>query len=315
MQQRIKPGLVALALVAALPAGAWAAGAVGGADAPVWLWPLGLFVFCLGLGVVAVVAGLGGGILYVPLVSAFFPVHLDFVRGAGLFVGLSSALGSGPELLRRDLASLRLAVPFALCSALGGVLGARGGLAAPRDVVETLLGVTVLAVAILMARGGLRERCLEGGPVALALGMVGSYEDLSAGQQVAWEARHARYGLPIAFVIGLLGGLFGVGGGWAVVPTFSLLMGVPLKVAAATSGLEISLGNLGALTVYLRQGSILPSVVVPSVLGLMIGSALGARLLQRANAPLVRRVMVVVLMAAGARSLLVGALHWWGRAT
>ena len=33
------------------------------------------------LGVLAVMAGVGGGVLYVPLVSGFFPFHIDFVRG------------------------------------------------------------------------------------------------------------------------------------------------------------------------------------------------------------------------------------------
>src|SRR5580765_5747414 len=49
-----------------------------------WVWPLALFLVCFVLGVFAVPAGVGGGVLFVPIVSAFFPFHLDFVRGAGL---------------------------------------------------------------------------------------------------------------------------------------------------------------------------------------------------------------------------------------
>ncbi|MBI5830762.1 MAG: sulfite exporter TauE/SafE family protein, partial [Armatimonadetes bacterium] len=207
----------------------------------------------------------------------------------------------------RGLASPRLAVPFALFSSLGGAIGASLGLAAPRAVIETLLGVTVLGVALLMCRLGTSSTEREGGPIALALGMVGGYVEPD-GQHVAWQAHYARYGLPIAFVIGLAGGLFGVGGGWAMVPTFTALMGVPLKVAAASSVLVIALGNTGALTVYLRSGSILPLMVVPSVLGLMLGARIGARRLAVANAALVRRTLVAVLMLAGARSLLVGLL-------
>jgi hypothetical protein len=39
---------------------------------PWWFWPLILFFFCFVLGVIAVLAGVGGGVLYVPLVSGFF---------------------------------------------------------------------------------------------------------------------------------------------------------------------------------------------------------------------------------------------------
>jgi len=293
-----------LLLLTALPAAA----ATGDAcPAAVWGWSAVLFVFCLMLGVVSVVAGLGGGILYVPLVSAIFPFHLDFVRGAGLFVGLAGAVGSGPELLRRGLASPRLAVPFALFSSLGGIIGASVGLMAPRAVIEILLGITSLGVAVLMSRMSTSSHRREGGPIALALGMVGCYLEPD-GERVCWQARYARYGLPIAFVIGVAGGLFGVGGGWAMVPTFTAVMGVPLKVAAASSVLVIALGNTGPLMIYLRNGSVLPLIVVPSVVGLMLGARLGAKLLVTANARLVRRVMVIVLMLAGARSLIVGLL-------
>jgi len=69
---------------------------------------------CFFLGVVAVPAGVGGGVLFVPLVSGFFPFHLDYVRGAGLLVALSSALAAGPSLLRGGLANMRVALPLAL---------------------------------------------------------------------------------------------------------------------------------------------------------------------------------------------------------
>jgi uncharacterized membrane protein YfcA len=48
------------------------------------------------LGVVSVVAGVGGGVLFVPIVSGLFPFHLDFVRGTGLLIALAGALAAGP---------------------------------------------------------------------------------------------------------------------------------------------------------------------------------------------------------------------------
>ena len=77
---------------------AWAtaeAAAIEGPQRPWWFWPLILFFFCFGLGILAVLAGVGGGVLYVPLVSGFFPFHLDFVRGTGLLVALAGALAAG----------------------------------------------------------------------------------------------------------------------------------------------------------------------------------------------------------------------------
>jgi uncharacterized membrane protein YfcA len=87
----------------------------------------------------------------VPIVSGFFPFHLDFVRGAGLLVALSGALAAGPGLLKRNLANLRLALPVALIASSAAIVGAMVGLALPTHIVQTLLGATIIFIVIIMA--------------------------------------------------------------------------------------------------------------------------------------------------------------------
>ena len=109
MVKRLQQGVGALfwavfGAVVASPAWALASEAqatVPEVNKPWWFWPLILLFFCFILGIIAVLAGVGGGVLYVPLVSGFFPFHLDFVRGAGLLVALAGALAAGPGLLRQ----------------------------------------------------------------------------------------------------------------------------------------------------------------------------------------------------------------------
>ena len=112
---------------------------------PWWIWPLSLFAVTFLLGIVAVLAGVGGGVLFVPIVGGFFPFHLDFVRAAGLLLALSGALSAGPALLRGGLASLRLAMPLALVGSITSIGGALLGLALPTAFVQSALGVTILA--------------------------------------------------------------------------------------------------------------------------------------------------------------------------
>ena len=83
-----------------------------------WLWPVLLFLVTFLIGIVAVLTGLGGGTLFVPIVGAFFPFHLDFVRGAGLLLALSGALSAGPSLMRNGFASLQLALPLAVVASI-----------------------------------------------------------------------------------------------------------------------------------------------------------------------------------------------------
>ena len=58
----------------------------------------------------------------------------------------------------------------------------------------------------------------------------------------------------LATVFGLVSGVFGVGGGWALVPAFNLVMGLLLKVAVACSEVAIALGDAAAVATYLSAG-------------------------------------------------------------
>ncbi len=113
----LKANAILLSISLALfTAGAYAAESLPAVTTsmPWWGWALALFITCFFLGIVAVPSGVGGGVLFVPIVGGSFPFHLDFVRGAGLLVALTSSLAAGSSLMRGGLADLRLALPLAV---------------------------------------------------------------------------------------------------------------------------------------------------------------------------------------------------------
>ena len=106
--------------------------------------------------------------------------------------------------------------------------------------------------------------------------------------------------------IGTIAGMFGLGAGWANVPVLNMLMGAPLKVAVGSSKFLLSITDTSAAWVYLNQGAVLPIIAVPSVLGIMMGSFVGVRLLVGAKPKMVKYLVIVMLLFAGIRSLLKG---------
>lgn len=293
-------------------ASAHAAAPSAAAGAPWWVWPLALFLVCFVMGIVAVPAGIGGGTLFVPIVGGFFPFHLDFVRGAGLLVALASALSAGPMLLRSGLGSLRLALPLAVLASAASIFGAQLGLAMPANVVQTLLGVLVLAIVGLMFVARKSEYPQVDRPDALsqALALNGVFYDAASRHAVAWQVHRTVPGLIVFLGIGVLAGMFGIGAGWANVPALNLLMGAPLKVSAGTSGVVLSLVDSSAAWVYVNQGAVLPMIAVPSVVGMMLGARIGARLLNVLKGQVIRRLVIGVLLFAGLRALLKGLGVW-----
>lgn len=279
---------------------------------PWWFWPLALFVTCFLIGIVAVPAGIGGGTLFVPIIGGFFPFHLDFVRGAGLLVALASALAAGPLLLRGGLASLRLALPLALLAAMSSIFGAMLGLAMPAATVQILLGVIVLGIVALMFTAKKSEFPVVPKPDSLssALGIHGIFIDGASGNAINWQVHRTPMGLFLFLLIGVMAGMFGIGAGWANVPALNLLMGAPLKVSAGTSSLVLSLVDSSAAWVYLNRGAVLPMIAVPSVVGMMAGAKIGARLLRVLKASVIRKMVIALLLFAGFRALLKGFGIW-----
>jgi len=278
---------------------------------PWWFWPATLFAVTFIMGVFAVLAGVGGGVLFVPIVSGFFPFHIDFVRGTGLLVALSGALAAGPGLLKANLASLRLAIPIALIASTCAVFGAMLGLALPTNVVQICLGATILGICVLMlvAKKSTLPNVAKADRLSSTLRIYGVYREHSTGQNVDWKVHRTPLGLCLFVVIGIMAGMFGLGAGWANVPVLNLLMGAPLKISVATSKFLLSITDTSAAWVYLNQGCVIPLMVVPSVVGIMLGSLLGVRLLRVAKPAFIRWMVIVILAFAGLKALTKG-LGW-----
>ncbi|HWR89543.1 MAG TPA: sulfite exporter TauE/SafE family protein [Dissulfurispiraceae bacterium] len=279
---------------------------------PWWAWPLILLLVTFVLGIVAVLGGVGGGVLFVPIIGGFFPFHLDFVRGAGLLVALAGALAAGPGLLKKGMADLRLALPVALIASSCAIVGAMIGLALPTNVVQTALGATILGIVAIMliARKSEYPEVKEADSLSTALRIHGLYYEASTGQSVSWKIHRTPQALFTFIIIGVMAGMFGLGAGWANVPVLNLMMGVPLKVSVATSKFLLSITDTSAAWIYVNNGAVLPLMVVPSVIGIMLGSVVGVRLLTKAKPKAIRYMVIGLLLFAGLRALLKGLGIW-----
>jgi hypothetical protein len=299
---------VAFASVAAPPG----AGAAAGAVLPWWAWPAILFVVTFALGIVAVLGGVGGGVLFVPIIGGFFPFHIDFVRGAGLLVALAGALAAGPGLLKKGLADLRLAIPVALIASSCAIVGAMVGLALPTRVIQTALGATILGIVglMLVAKKSEYPAVRRADHLSTALRISGIYHEPSSGQDIDWKVHRTPLGLATFVLIGVMAGMFGLGAGWANVPVLNLMMGAPLKVSVATSKFLLSITDTSAAWIYVNNGAVLPMIVVPSIIGIMLGSIIGVRILARTRPAAIRTMVIGLLLFAGMRALLKGLAIW-----
>jgi len=278
-------------------------------------WSLILFVFTFLIGIISPVSGVGGGVLFVPIATLIFPFHIDFIRGAGLVMAVTSALSSVPYLIKKGLANIRLFAVLApvmiITSVIGSILGLRITNAFPggKYYIELMLGVIILMVfTVMMMAKKLEFPNVEKEDMdswSKKLKIKGVWFESSLNRLVKYNVKNLPISLAVFAVVGLIAGMFGLGAGFANVPVLNLLMGMPIKVATATSMLIIT-ANSPAIGIYLTKGAILPSIVVPAILGITVGARIGAKVAEIIKPVFVRWIVLGVLLFAGFMNVLKG---------
>jgi len=288
---------------------------VGGDSMAWWFWPLFMFVFTLLIGIISPVSGVGGGVLFVPLSTIITPFNIDFIRGAGLVMAVTSALSSVPYLIRKGLANIRIfaiiAPVMVITSVVGGWVGLWVTNAYPNGkyLIKVLLGAIILLVFFIMVSSKRVEfpevKEEDRDSLSKKLNIWGEYYEPDLDAIIEYTTKNTPIAIVTFAVIGFVAGMFGLGAGWANVPVLNMLMGVPIKVATATSMLIIT-ANAPAIGIYLTKGAILPLIVVPSILGITIGARIGAKVAEIIKPKFVRWLVLAILFIAGVLNIIKG---------
>jgi uncharacterized membrane protein YfcA len=136
------------------------------------------------------------------------------------------------------------------------------------------------------------------GKPANDLGNLGArYFDDFEQRTISYRVKRLWAGMSISFVAGNLSGLLGIGGGVFKVPALNLLCGVPIKAAAATSNFMIGVTAAASASLYYHRGEVRPVLTTTTVLGVLVGSAIGTHLNRRVRGATVRRLFAILLFA------------------
>ena len=117
-----------------------------------------------------------------------------------------------------------------------------------------------------------------------------------AGDVPEYAIRHMGRGIAGSLFAGVVSALLGIGGGLVKVPVMNLGMGVPLRVATATSNLMIGITASASAIIYLLRGGIDPYVAGPTAVGVFVGATIGSRTAHRVDVRVLRILFVGVLL-------------------
>lgn len=243
--------------------------------------------------------GLGGGVLLVPLLTLGFDLPVREAVGVSLVCVIITSAASATVFLDRRVANLRLGMVLELFTAIGALVGGTIAFLLDERFLAGLFSLLLLYTAVTMLRprgtdsrgdGEPRDAGLPDAPSGTRRSRLG---DAMSG--ATYRIHH-----PIPGAIGGVGGgvvsaLLGIGGGLVMVPVMHVVMGVPLRVATATSNLMIGVTASTSAIVYLLKGGIDPYATGPAAIGVFLGAAVGSRIAHRVDVGVLRLLFAAVL--------------------
>jgi uncharacterized membrane protein YfcA len=242
--------------------------------------------------------GLGGGVLIVPLLTLGFGLPLREAVGVSLICVIMTSSAAAGVYLERHVANLRLGMTLELFTAIGALVGGSIAFLLSERLLSVLFAVLLLYVAVTMARGQRAEPALEPelvDPATLDTDPAASPTALERLSGDGYRVRNLGRGVVGATGAGLASALLGIGGGIIKVPLMHLAMGVPLRVATATSNMMIGITAAASAVIYIIHGGIDPYVAGPTGIGVFLGATAGSRLSHRIDLRYLRLLFVVVL--------------------
>jgi uncharacterized membrane protein YfcA len=255
----------------------------------------GLVGFALGL------TGGGGGVFAVPLLVYGLGIAPREAVGISLAaVGGTALSGALPRLINGDV-EIRTGLLFSISGMLGAPIGSYVSARMPENVLLVMFGGLMLVVAWRMWAKARNPKLATG----VCVTESESQRDRSACQRdedgtLRLTSKCARLLVMVGLMTGILSGMFGVGGGFVIVPALVLFSGMEIHRAVGTSLFCIVLISISGVTSYLASGREMSlQTTFPFLIGGFVGMWLGGLLAKQLKGPTLQKTfsVTVVLVA------------------
>ena len=239
-------------------------------------------------GFVDSIAG-GGGIITIPAyLLAGMPTYLAL--GTNKLVAMVGTSAASVKYFRSGKVVLRIAVPAAIGSLLGSLVGTRLALLIPEQALRIVLLVALPLVAVFLIRKKDFGKNDESD---------GQKNELKEGGIAALSAESLRKDILMASVIGLgiglYDGLIGPGTGTFFIMAFTAAFGTDLLTSSGCAKIANLASNVMSAIVYLFAGKVWYLVAVIAMVFNVAGNLAGTRYALKGGSQNVRKIMFVVL--------------------
>jgi uncharacterized membrane protein YfcA len=247
-------------------------------------------------GFLGALTGLGGGVVIVPLLALVFGVDIHYAIGASLISVIGTSSGAAAAYVREGYSNIRVGMFLEIATTLGALSGAFLAAIVPAGSIAVIFGIVLLVSAYLSSRHRSEDNTAESpDPLATRLRLDGCYPTPQGPQ--SYHVHRVPLGFGLMIIAGILSGLLGIGSGAFKVLAMDQAMRIPFKVSTTTSNFMIGVTAAASAGVYLSRGYIDPGISMPVMLGVLLSSLLGTRVLIAAKTRVLRIIFGLVILA------------------
>ncbi len=214
-------------------------------------------------GGVGALTGIGGGLIITPVLTLLFGVPIHQAIGTSLCCVIATSTGAAASYVEHHLSDIRLGMTLELATTVGAVGGSLTAGKLSRETLAVLFALLLSYAGASMLRRSFKAELPEPEGVE------------------PYSIKRLPVGLLGSAGAGVISGLLGVGGGPIKVPLMYLVMGVPFKVATATSNFMIGVTAAASAFIYYSRGDVRPLLTAPIAIGVFFGAAFGTHLMRR----------------------------------
>ena len=251
-------------------------------------------------GVIGAMFGMGGGIIFIPVLTIFFGLSAGEAVAVSLVGIIASSVGAASSYVKCGRCNIRLGLLLAISTALGALLGATLAGILKDWVLLSIFACVLLYSSVNMLRS--KERIIRPADDDQD-SLVFAYTD-DKGTRQRYKVENIGSGLAWSGGIGVLSSLTGVGGGSLQVPLMNSHMHIPIKVASATSNYMIGITAMAGVLVFFINGYVLLDCAASVAIGAFAGSMLGIFISGRVRSASLRKYLAFILIAVAASALL-----------
>lgn len=267
-----------------------------------------IFLISIIAGGMGALLGLGGGMILSPALTILFGIDIKYAIGASLISVIATSTGSAIAYIKENITNVRIGMFLEMATTIGAIVGALLAGVIPEEFLYIIFGALLVYSAINMIknRKGSVDNTIEEDPLAERFSLSGEFYDKASNETIYYKGKKVKQGFSIMVGAGVASGLLGIGSGSFKVIAMDTFMKLPLKVSSATSNFMMGVTAAASATIYFFRGDIHPLIAGPVALGVLCGSFLGARLMQRMKTRTLRLIFIPIIVYMAIEMILKG---------